>query len=492
MSDVTRATPEAPAAPGTHRADVVVLGHGLAGLVAACELLEAGRSVVLVDQERPADLGGQAWWSFGGLFLVDSPEQRRLRVRDSVDLAWADWQATAGFRGEDDALPRAWAEACVHFAHEEKRAWLRERGQRLFPVVGWAERKVPAPGVGGNSVPRFHITWGTGPGLVEPFAAVVEQAAFQGRLTYLPRHRVTELVLDGGAVTGVRGEVLAHDDGARGTVSNRLQAGEFEVAAQAVVVATGGIGADHDAVRAAWPTRLGRAPERMLSGVPAYVDGSGIRAARRVGARLLHADRMWHYTEGVRNHDPVWPGHGIRILPGPSSLWLDASGRRMPHPRWPGFDTLGALGRIRERGDEHTWFVLNRRIIGKEFALSGSEQNPDLTGRSVRQVLGRITRDMPDPVRAFLEKGEDFVQADSLDGLIARMDALVAADGGPRLDAAAVRAAVAEHEAGAEADGADPQLDALRRARRYLGDRLIRSAAPHRLTDPQTGPTDVA
>lgn len=488
MSDVTRATPEAPAAPSTHRADVVVLGHGLAGLVAACELLEAGRSVVLVDQERPADLGGQAWWSFGGLFLVDSPEQRRLRVRDSVDLAWADWQATAGFQGQDDALPRAWAEAYVHFAHEEKRAWLRERGHRLFPVVGWAERKVPAPGVGGNSVPRFHITWGTGPGLVEPFAAVVEQAAFQGRLTYLPRHRVTELVRAGGAVTGVRGEVLAHDDGARGTVSNRLQAGEFEVAAQAVVVATGGIGADHDAVRAAWPTRLGRAPERMLSGVPAYVDGSGIRAARRAGARLLHADRMWHYTEGVRNHDPVWPGHGIRILPGPSSLWLDASGRRMPHPRWPGFDTLGTLGRIRERGDEHTWFVLNRRIIGKEFALSGSEQNPDLTGRSVRQVLGRITRDMPDPVRAFLEKGEDFVQADSLDGLIARMDALVAADGGPRLDAAAVRAAVAEHEAGAAADGADPQLDALRRARRYLGDRLIRSAAPHRLTDPQAGP----
>ena len=488
MPDVTRATPEAPAAPGTHRADVVVLGHGLAGLVAACELLEAGRSVVLVDQERPADLGGQAWWSFGGLFLVDSPEQRRLRVRDSVDLAWADWQATAGFRGEDDALPRAWAEAYVHFAHEEKRAWLRERGHRLFPVVGWAERKVPAPGVGGNSVPRFHITWGTGPGLVEPFAAVVEQAAFQGRLTYLPRHRVTELVRAGGAVTGVRGEVLAHDDGARGTVSNRLQAGEFEVAAQAVVVATGGIGADHDAVRAAWPTRLGRAPERMLSGVPAYVDGSGIHAARRVGARLLHADRMWHYTEGVRNHDPVWPGHGIRILPGPSSLWLDASGRRMPHPRWPGFDTLGTLGRIRERGDEHTWFVLNRRIIGKEFALSGSEQNPDLTGRSVRQVLGRITRDMPDPVRAFLEKGEDFVQADTLDALIARMDALATADGGPGVDAAAVRAAVAEHEAGAAADGADPQLDALRRARRYLGDRLIRSAAPHRLTDPQAGP----
>ncbi|MFI7398597.1 FAD-binding dehydrogenase [Micrococcus luteus] len=471
-----------------HRADVVVLGHGLAGLVAACELLEAGRSVVLVDQERAADLGGQAWWSFGGLFLVDSPEQRRLRVRDSVDLAWSDWQETAGFTGGNDALPRAWAEAYVHFAAGEKRAWLRERGHRLFPVVGWAERKVAAPGVGGNSVPRFHITWGTGPGIVEPFAAVVEQAAFDGRLTYLPRHRVAELVTTDGAVTGVRGDLLAPDDDARGAASNRDAAGAFEVRAQAVVVASGGIGADHDAVRAAWPERLGAAPARMLSGVPAYVDGSGIRAARRAGARLLHPDRMWHYTEGVANHDPVWPGHGIRILPGPSSLWLDAGGRRLPHPRWPGFDTLGALGTIREREEEHTWFVLNRRIIGKEFALSGSEQNPDLTGRSVRAVLGRATQDVPDPVQAFLDRGEDFVQADSLDGLVTAMNALVEPDGGPRVDEAAVRAAVAEHEAGAAKAGVDPQLDALREARRYVGDRLIRSVAPHRLTDPTAGP----
>ena len=482
---------------GVHRADVVVLGHGLAGLVAACELLEAGRSVVLVDQERAADLGGQAWWSFGGLFLVDSPEQRRLRVRDSVDLAWSDWRETAGFTGGDDALPRAWAEAYVHFAAGEKRAWLRERGHRLFPVVGWAERKVPAPGVGGNSVPRFHITWGTGPGIVEPFAAVVEQAAFDGRLTYLPRHRVTELVTQNGAVCGVRGDRLADDDGARGTSSSRTVTGAFEVRAQAVLIASGGIGADHDAVRAAWPDRLGTPPERMLSGVPAYVDGSGVAAARAVGAHMLHPDRMWHYTEGVANWDPVWPGHGIRILPGPSSLWLDAAGRRLPHPRWPGFDTLGALGEIRRpggarraEGADHTWFVLNERIIGREFALSGSEQNPDLTGRSLGDVLGRATQGVPAPVRAFLDHGEDFVQAATVEELVDQMNELQdrTGGGGPRVELHAVRQAVAEHEDGAARAGVDPQLDAVRRARQYLGDRLIRTAAPHRLTDPAAGP----
>ena len=494
-----------PVGSAVHGADVVVLGHGLAGLVAAVELLEAGRRVVLVDQERAADLGGQAYWSFGGLFLVDSPEQRRLGVKDSVELAWSDWQATAGFTGRDDELPKAWAEVYVHFAHEEKRAWLRERGHRLFPVVGWAERKVPAPGVGGNSVPRFHITWGTGPGIVEPFARVVEKAAFDGRLTYLPRHRVTGLLSAGGSITGVSGDVLAEDDRSRGTASNRTVVGDFRVEAGAVIIASGGVGADHERVREVWPTRLGPAPEDMLSGVPAYVDGSGITVAQRSGARLLHPDRMWHYTEGIRNWNPIWPGHGIRILPGPSSLWLDATGRRLPHPRWPGFDTLGTLGELRGVSasasfgsapaagrspaaptGEHSWFVLNRRIIGKEFALSGSEQNPDLTGRSLRQVLGRVTQDMPGPVRDFLEKGEDFVTADTVAELVAKMNALVPQ--GPHVDEASVLAAVAEHEAGAATAGVDPQLDQVRSARTYLGDKLIRTAAPHRLTDRKAGP----
>ncbi|MEV4902540.1 FAD-binding dehydrogenase [Citricoccus sp. NPDC055426] len=480
-----------------HHADAVVVGHGLAGLVAATELLAAGRRVVLVDQERPEDLGGQAWWSFGGLFLVDSPEQRRLRVRDSVEQAWADWQATAGFDRPEDELPRQWARAYVEFAAGEKRSWLRQRGHRIFPVVGWAERRPDPgahPGAPGNSVPRFHITWGTGPGIVESFAGEVAQAAFYGRLTMLHRHRVESVDTSGGAVAGVSGTVLAPDAGPRGSSSNRTPAGTFRIQAPTVLIATGGIGADHGAVRASWPARLGTTPGRMLSGVPAYVDGSGLRAAQAAGGAVINPDRMWHYTEGIANHSPVWPDHGIRILPGPSSLWLDATGRRLPDPLWPGFNTLDTLtglrrgpggGRDHRAPADHSWFILNRRIIGKEFALSGSEQNPDLTGRSIREVVGRARQDVPGPVQVFLDHGEDFLQAPTLRQLVAAMNALVGED---LLDAEAVAAVVRARDRGVAAPAGDAQLDAVRTARGYLGDRLVRATAPHRLEDPAAGP----
>ncbi|GAA4772698.1 FAD-binding dehydrogenase [Citricoccus nitrophenolicus] len=474
----------------TH-ADAVVVGHGLAGLVAATELLAAGRHVVLVDQERPGDLGGQAWWSFGGLFLVDSPEQRRLRVRDSLEQAWEDWQATAAFDRPEDELPRAWARAYVEFAAGEKRSWLRQRGHRIFPVVGWAERRAVLGGPG-NSVPRFHITWGTGPGIVESFAGEVEQAAFYGRLTVLHRHRVESVDTSGGVVAGVSGSVLAPDGGPRGSSSNRTPTGAFRIEAPTVLIATGGIGADHAAVRDLWPGRLGEPPARMLSGVPAFVDGSGLRAATRAGGAVINPDRMWHYTEGIANHSPVWPDHGIRILPGPSSLWLDATGRRLPGPLWPGFNTLDTLAELRRSqggrptaGHDHSWFILNRRIIGKEFALSGSEQNPDLTGRSVREVIGRARQDVPGPVQSFLDRGEDFVQARTVPELVAAMNALTGED---LLDAEAVAAVVRERDRGAGQPGADAQQDAVRSSRRFLGDRLVRTVVPHRLEDPAAGP----
>ena len=464
--------------------DVIVVGHGLAGLVTAAELLAAGRHVTLLDAEGPQDLGGQAWWSFGGLFLVDSPEQRRLRVRDSLELAWADWQRTAGWDRQCDAWGRRWARAYVEWAAGEKRAWLRQHGIRLFPVVGWAERgDNRGPGVEntgpGNSVPRFHITWGTGPGLVGPFARIVTEAAAAGRVRLLHRHRVTGLLTEGSRVVGVAAEVLAPDDSERGAPSTREVVDHVELRAAAVVLATGGIGGDGDRVRAQWPARLGTLPDDLLHGVPAHVDGSGVEVARAAGAATVNADRMWAYTEGIANHSPVWPLHGIRILPGPSSLWLDSAGHRLPAPLYPGADTLGALEHLQQVGSGYSWFVTNRRIIGKEFALSGSEQNPDLTGRSVRQVLARVRVDVPAPLQRFVDAGVDVVEADELEVLLERMEALT----GDALDRDAVRAAVAAHE-----DEDDPQRARLRDARGYLGDRLIRTVAPHRLTDPPAGP----
>jgi uncharacterized protein len=467
--------------------DVVVVGAGLAGLVAAAELADAGKRVVLLEQEPEASLGGQAWWSFGGLFLVDSPEQRRLRVRDSLELARQDWFGTADFDRPEDHWPRRWAEAYLQFAAGEKRAWLREQGIGFFPVVGWAERGGYTATGHGNSVPRFHIVWGTGPGLVEPFARRVRAAAERGLVDLRFRHRVDGLVVSGGAVTGVRGAVLEPSGVARGESSSRGEVGPFEISAQAVVVTSGGIGANHDLVRQNWPARLGPAPKRLLSGVPAHVDGRMLQATEAAGAHLINRDRMWHYTEGITNHSPVWARHGIRILPGPSSLWLDATGKRLPVPLFPGFDTLGTLAHIGRTGYEHTWFVATNKIVEKEFALSGSEQNPDLTGKDVRLLLNRVKAGVAAPVQAFLDRGEDFVVARTLPELVAGMNRITG--GEPELDLATVEGEIVcrDREVG-HPFSKDMQITAVRGARNYLGDKLIRVAPPHRLLDPAAGP----
>jgi predicted oxidoreductase len=467
-------------------ADVVVVGAGLAGLVATAELADAGRRVILLDQEPLQSLGGQAHWSFGGLFLVNSPEQRRLRIHDSPELAWQDWVGTAGFDRDEDEWPRRWAEAYVDFAAGEKRSWLHEQGVRFFPIVGWAERGGYLATGHGNSVPRFHITWGTGPGVVAPFARRVKEAADRGLVTMRFRHRVDELTTTGGVVDGVRGIVLAPSDAARGTSSSREAIGDFEISAQAVIVTSGGLGGDHDLVRKNWPARLGKPPQRMVSGVPSHVDGRMLAITENAGGRIINPDRMWHYTEGLHNWDPIWPGHGIRILPGPSSLWLDATGKRLPAPLFPGFDTLGTLEHIMHTGYDYTWFVLTQRIIEREFALSGSEQNPDLTGKSVRDVLARVKPGAPAPVEAFKTKGVDFVVEDSLPALVAGMNRLIGED---LVDLAALEAEIVARDR--EIDNPftkDLQITALRGARSYLGDRLIRVAKPHRLLDPKAGP----
>ncbi|WP_370411313.1 FAD-binding dehydrogenase [Streptomyces fradiae] len=468
-------------------ADVIVIGAGLAGLAATAELVDAGRTVLLLDQEPEQSIGGQAHWSFGGLFLVDSPEQRRMRIRDSHALALQDWMGTAGFdRPEDDAWARRWAEAYVDFASGEKRAWLHGLGVRFFPVVGWAERGGYDANGHGNSVPRFHITWGTGPGLVAPFERRVREGVARGLVRFRFRHRVTGLARTAGAVDTVTGEVLAPSAVPRGTASDREVTGEFSYRAQAVIVTTGGIGGNHDLVRKQWPERLGTPPARMLSGVPAHVDGLMLGIAEDAGAHHVNRDRMWHYTEGIENWNPIWARHGIRILPGPSSLWLDATGKRLPVPLFPGFDTLGTLEHIMRTGHDHTWFVLDRKIIGKEFALSGSEQNPDLTGKSVRDVIGRARADVPGPVQAFMDKGADFVVEHDLAALVRGMNRITGED---LIDETALRHEITARDREiANPFTKDLQVMAIRGARRYLGDKLIRTAPPHRILDPKAGP----
>ena len=468
-------------------ADVIVVGGGLAGLVAATEIADAGKRVIVVDQEGEQSLGGQAFWSFGGLFLVDSPEQRRLGIRDSYNLALQDWMGSAGFDRDEDLWPKRWAEAYVAFAAGEKRGWLRAMGHRIFPVVGWAERGGYDAMSHGNSVPRFHVTWGTGPGIVEPFERRARAAQANGRLTFKFRHRVDALTMTSGAVDGVTGAILEPDQVGRGKSSSRKAISDFTLRAQAVIVASGGIGGNHDLVRQNWPKRLGEAPKNMISGVPEHVDGRMIGITEAAGARLINRDRMWHYVEGIKNWSPIWPRHGIRILPGPSSMWFDATGKRLPSPLFPGSDTLGQLQYIMSTGYDYSWFVLTQSIIKKEFALSGSEQNPDLTGKSWLMTARRATnKGAPAPVEAFKTRGVDFIVRDNLEGLVTAMNAL-SGDNLLKLDH--VKAQIEARDREIENPYVkDTQVMNIHNARRYVGDRLIRTAKPHRILDPAHGP----
>jgi uncharacterized protein len=468
-------------------ADVIVVGAGLAGLVAATEIAAAGKRVIVVDQEGEQSLGGQAFWSFGGLFLVDSSEQRRLGIKDSYELAHQDWMGTAGFDRDEDLWPRRWAEAYLAFAAGEKRSWLRAMGHRIFPVVGWAERGGYDAMGHGNSVPRFHVTWGTGPGIVEPFERRARSAEKAGLLTFKFRHRADALTFTNGTVDGISGAILEPDPVERGQSSSRKVTGDFTLHAQAVIVAAGGIGGNHDLVRQNWPARLGKAPANMISGVPEHVDGRMIGITEAAGARLINRDRMWHYVEGIRNWSPIWPRHGIRILPGPSSMWFDASGKRLPSPLFPGSDTLGQLEYILSTGHDYSWFVLTQSIIKKEFALSGCEQNPDLTGKSWLMTARRaINKGAPAPVEAFKSHGADFIVRDNLADLVSAMNALA---GNDLLKLDAIKAQIEARDREIEnAYAKDTQVINIHNARRYIGDRLIRTAAPHRILDPAHGP----
>ncbi|GJO22442.1 FAD-binding dehydrogenase [Mycobacterium marinum] len=475
-------------------ADVIVVGAGLAGLVATHELTRRGKKVAVVDQENEKNLGGQAFWSFGGLFLVDSPEQRHLGIKDSLELAWNDWSGSAAFDRPDDEdfWATKWARAYVEFAAGEKRSYLTDLGIRFMPTVGWAERGDLRAEGHGNSVPRFHIAWGTGTGVVEPFVDSALQSAKDKLVTFYHRHRVDELVITDGVATGIKGTVLAPDDAERATPSNRDEVGEFELSAQAVIITTGGIGGNHDMVRRYWPDRMGTPPASMITGVPAYVDGRMLDIANDSGVRLVNRDRMWHYTEGVNNWDPIWPKHAIRIIPGPSSMWFDALGRRLPAPYLPGYDTLGTLRHLRTTPEiakyDHSWFILNQKIIKKEFALSGSEQNPDITGKSRKAVLQErfLNKDATGPVEAFKRHGADFVVANSLEELVEKMNGLTDE---PLLDPAAIRRQIEARDLQvANPFCKDVQVQGIRNARRALGDRLGRVAAPHRILDPKAGP----
>lgn len=486
---------------------VIIVGAGLAGLVAAYEAQKAGRDVLILDQENRANLGGQAYWSLGGLFYVGSPEQRMMGITDSEDIAWRDWENSADYDDSPhDYWPREWGRAYVRFAATEKRDYLKKLGLKVLPTVGWAERGSGNASGHGNSVPRFHLTWGTGPEVVRVFREQILEAEKQGRVRFAFRHRVDELIVEGGgdrgvdgeaAVVGVRGSVLAPcDELGRGVASPREAVDSFEIRGEAVVVTSGGIGGNLDLVRKTWPSeRWGECPTDLVAGVPAHVDGRMLGISETAGASLVNTDRMWHYTEGMKNWDPVWPDHGIRIIPGPSSLWFDAEGTRLPTNLFPGADNLRSLAHIGRTGHGYSWFVLDKTIADKEFIFSGSEQNPDLTDKSLKKLAGKVGPGTHVAVQNFMDHGEDWVIADDLESLVEQMNRLTGAGGGaageetPMIDAEYLRRQIEDRDSQIDNKfSKDAQVNYLGTARGFLGDRIVRAAGPHKILNPDHGP----
>lgn len=474
---------------------VIIVGAGLAGLVAAFELSRRNVPTLLLDQENAANLGGQAFWSLGGLFVVNSTEQRRLGIKDSRELAWQDWMGSARFdRDDEDHWPRQWARAFVDFATDEMESYVKERGLGFLFNVGWAERGDGTADGHGNSVPRFHLSWGTGPEVVRVFAEPVKEAEKKGIVDFKFRHSVDELIVDdSGRAVGVRGRVLEPDESPRGVKSSRVAVDDFEIRGSAVVISSGGIGGNLEAVKAAWPVdRLGgKVPDHFVMGVPHHVDGRMIGVVEKMGAHIINRDRMWHYTEGLHNWEPIWPGHGIRVLPAPSSLWLDATGKRLPPYLFPGSDTLATLKYICGTGYDYTWFILDQTIIAREFALSGSEQNPDITGKSVWQLLTTriLGKKGTVPVQNFQKHGEDFIVSDTLEELVEGMNRLAKERSGPILDFDAVKKVVDIRDSQMDNPySKDAQAMLINNARNYWTDKRSRVAPPHRLIDKTHGP----
>jgi predicted oxidoreductase len=432
--------------------------------VATLELLERGRDVLLIDRCKPEEVGGLAREAFGGMFMADTSEQRRSGIPDSVELALEDWMRMADF-DEADEWPRRWAEQYVARARDEVGGWLKSHGVRFFPVVNWAERGVHGDG---NSVPRFHLTWGCGKGLVD---------AVWGAIESHPRRQVrfgttvTGLVRDGEAVVGVE-----LDDGS-------------SIAARAVVVAAGGIGGNLDLVRKHWPSDLGPPPENILMGSHYYADGAMHEEVSRIGGNVTHLSRMWNYADAVRHPRPQRPLHGLKLIPPRSGLVLDPTGRRYgPDALIPTFDARYALERMCEDDRKYYWMICNWKIARRELDVSGSQHNPSIREKRLVRFLLSILLGKPTLVKHFVDNCPDFVTADSLPELASKM-AGVTGDGA--LDATVMQAEVERYDATlARGKGLwnDDQIRRIAQLRNWRGDRLRTAKFQQIAGDADAGP----
>lgn len=455
-----------------YQADVVIIGAGIAGIVAAYELMNENKSVLLIDRDEADQIGGLAKWSFGGMFFVDSPLQRRAGMKDSPEIALRDWHSVADF-AEEDVIPKLWAEQYVNTCTDQVYHWVRNNGTKFFPVVHWVERGLFKPG---NSFPRFHIVWGTGEGLTNDMIRLMEGHPKKDQLLKkVFRHKAEELVIEGGAVTGVTG--IDESDNT-----------PFLAKGDHVIVATGGMGGNIQRVKDNWYEPWGEPPEKILNGSHPYALGDLHDAVEKVNGNVTHMDWHWHYAAGVHHPKPKWKDHGLSLVPPKSALWLNHRGERFgPNPLITAYDTRWTVEEICKQEKKYSWQVLNMKIMMKEFAISGSEHNAAVRDKNLFKFIKTILFGNKELVNDMLNNCPDFVVANSVQELVQKMNTLHGTDD---VQFDAVNDAITQYDSNidrGEKYHNDEQLRRIAHARQYRGDK-VRTCNFQKINDPNAGP----
>ncbi len=455
-----------------YQADCVIVGGGLAGICTALELLDAGKKVLIIDRDKPKNFGGLARWAFGGMFFVNSPHQRRAGIKDNIELAINDWFSYAEF-AENEVWGKKWAEQYIHLCTDHSYHWLRDKGLNFFPVINWAERGLFQPG---NSVPRFHIAWGTGWGLMETLVQQINGHPKSGNLKVIFEHRVLDIIVENSVVKGVRGV-------------KEVEGQPFAAMAEVVVVATGGINGSIEKVKANWPQQWGAPPQTILNGAHKYAIGDLHEATKRIDGNIVNLDKQWNYAAGIRHYAPRKKDHGLSLVPCKSALWLNYQGKRIgPVPLVTAYDTRYLIERICQEEQKYSWQVLNMSIAKKEFAISGAEHNPLIRDKKfVSFILQTLFSGNRKLVQQMIDNCEDVVIGNSLEELKDKMNA-VTGENHVTLDH--LRAAIEPYDAQIDKGKAfhnDEQLRRIAHARQYRGDRA-RTCKFQKINDPNAYP----
>ncbi len=457
------------------RTDVLVVGGGLAGIVTALECLRAGQHVTVVDRDTPERLGGLALWAFGGMALVGTPLQARMKIPDTPERALQDW-LRFGELAADDTWPRRWAEYYVQHSRTEVYDWLVSHGLKFMPAVNWVERGRFG---NGNSVPRYHIVWGTSRELTRCMIAAMQGADRGGRLQVLSGHRVTALTRTAGALSGA-------------VARNEATGAEVRIDAPVVVLAMGGITGSHAQTVANWPAHRPR-PSAMLNGAHPFADGALHHLVKdELGGQITHAGEMWNYAAGIPHPQPHFDGHGLSLIPCKSALWLDHTGRRIgPEPLVTGFDTHELCQRVAAQDQPYTWQLMNWRIASKEFAISGAEHNPRVRDKQFVRFVYEMLTSNDRLVRQMQHESPHFLVDDTLEGLTRQMNALTQRLYGTQDVHPAVLQATADAFDANFAHGSklhnDDQIRRILHARQWGPDKL-RTCAPAPLQMKGAGP----